>query len=62
MDEFDLSVITAYSLAGVSGDESRIRKLIQAGFNRILFLIEPGAPDAQWPVLERYAGLIRTFR
>ena len=62
MDEFDLSVITAYSLAGVSGDESRIRKLSATGFNRILFLIEPGAPDAQWPVLEGYAGLIRTFR
>src|SRR6266852_7749512 len=62
MDEFDLGVITAYALAGGSGDESRIRKLIQAGFNRVLVLIEPGVPDAQWPVLERYAGLIRTLR
>jgi probable F420-dependent oxidoreductase len=62
MDEFDLSVITAYSLAGVSGDESRIRQLIATGFKRILFLIEPGTPDVQWPVLERYAGLIRAFK
>ncbi|MBI3302553.1 MAG: LLM class flavin-dependent oxidoreductase, partial [Deltaproteobacteria bacterium] len=62
MDEFDLSVITGYELAGVSGTENRIRELMQLGFNRILFLIEPGAPNSQWPVLERYAGLIRQFR
>jgi alkanesulfonate monooxygenase SsuD/methylene tetrahydromethanopterin reductase-like flavin-dependent oxidoreductase (luciferase family) len=62
MDEFDLSVLTAYSLAGVSGNDSRIRELMQIGFNRILFLVEPGAPDTQWPVLERYAGLIRQFQ
>jgi len=47
---------------GVSGDESRIKKLIATGFKRILFLIEPGTPDVQWPVLERYAGLIRSFK
>jgi probable F420-dependent oxidoreductase len=62
MKELDLSVITAYALAGVSGTEQRIRELIQLGFNRILFIFEPGAPDAQWPVLERYAALIRNFR
>jgi hypothetical protein len=62
MKEFDLSVITAYSLAGVSGSEQRIRELIKLGFNRVLFLLDPGAPDAQWPVLEKYAGLIRQFR
>jgi probable F420-dependent oxidoreductase len=62
MNEFDLSVITGYALAGVSGTEQRIRELIELGFNRILFIFEPGAPDAQWPVLERYATLIRNFR
>jgi probable F420-dependent oxidoreductase len=62
LHEFDLSVITAYSLAGVSATESRIQQLIATGFNRVLFLIEPGTPDAQWPVLERYAGLIRAFK
>lgn len=62
MDKFDLSVITGYELAGISGSETRIRELMRLGFNRILFLIEPGVPDAQWPVLERYAGLIRQFR
>jgi probable F420-dependent oxidoreductase len=62
MKEFDLSVITGYELAGVKGTETRIRELMELGFNRILFLIEPGAPERQWPALERYANLIRTFR
>ncbi len=62
MEEFDLSVITGYALAGVSGSDSRIRELSQLGFNRILFLIEPGTPDVQWPALERCAGLISKFR
>ena len=61
MNEFDLSVITGYELTGISGSESRIRELIGMGFHRVMFLIEPGAPDAQWPVLERYAELIRKF-
>ncbi len=62
MKEFDLSVITGYELAGAKGTETRIRELMELGFNRILFLIEPGAPEKQWPVLERYSNLIRTFR
>lgn len=62
LKEFDLSVITGYELAGVSGAESRIRELIQTGFNRVLFLLEPAAPDAQWGVLDRYAKLIRSFQ
>jgi hypothetical protein len=57
-----LSVITGYELAGASGTEKRIRELMEMGFNRVLFLIEPGTPDTQWPVVERYAGLIRQFR
>ena len=62
MTEFDLSVITADGLAGASGIESRIQELLRLGFQRILFLIEPGAPAAQWPVLERYAALSRQLR
>ena len=62
MDEFDLSVITADGVFGRSGPENRVRELTQMGFNRVLFLIEPAEPDAQWPVLERYAGLIRQFQ
>lgn len=62
MDEFDLSVITAYSRAGVSGAEDRVRDLIKIGFNRVLFLVEPGEPHVQWPALERHASLIRQFQ
>ena len=32
------------------------------GANRILFLITPDEPDAQWPVLERYAKLIASIQ
>jgi len=62
MTELDLTVITGYALAGATGSERRIRELMELGFNRILFLLEAGAPEAQWPVLEQYAGLIRQFR
>ena len=62
MDEFNLSVITADRVFGQSEPENRVRGLIQTGFNRVLFLIEPAEPDVQWPVLERYAGLIRQFQ
>ena len=60
--EFDLSVIIAYSPAGGSGTEKRIRELIQLGFNRVLFVLEPGPPDAQWPVLEQFASLVKKFQ
>jgi len=62
MKEFDPSIITAYGLAGSKGIEARIRELMELGFNRILFLIDATVPEKQWPVLERYAGLIRSFR
>jgi hypothetical protein len=62
MKEFDLSIITAYGLAGSKGIEARIRELIGLGFNRILFLIDATVPEKQWPALDRYANLIRTFR
>jgi hypothetical protein len=43
------------------GIEARIGELIKFGFNRILFLISPTAPDKQRPVLDRYASLTRKF-
>lgn len=61
MDEFDLSVITSDGVFGESKAENRIQELITTGFNRVLFLVEPAEPDKQWPVLERYAKLIRQF-
>jgi hypothetical protein len=62
MKEFDLSIITAYGLAGKKGLEVRIRELMELGFNRILFLIDATVPEKQWPILERYENLIRAFR
>jgi hypothetical protein len=43
------------------GLETRIRELLKLGFNRVLFLAPVAQPDKQWPVLERYAALIRNF-
>jgi len=62
MKEFDLSIITAYGLAGKKGLEARIPELMELGFNRILFLIDATVPEKQWPILERYENLIRAFR
>ena len=62
MDQFDLSVITGKAFAGENSVESRIQELLSIGANRVLFLIEPDQPDAQWPVLERHAQLIATFK
>ena len=62
MDQFDLSVITGEAFAGESSVESRIQELLSVGANRILFLIEPDQPDAQWPVLERHAKLIASIQ
>jgi probable F420-dependent oxidoreductase len=59
-DRFDLSVLTAEEMAP-RGIETRIGELMKLGFNRILFMISPGSPDKQRPVLDRYAALIRKF-
>ncbi len=65
MDEFDLSVITwvltAYEQAAPDAIK-RIHELIDLGFKRIVFLIEPGTPDEQWRTLEQGAELIGKFR
>ena len=65
MDEFDLSVITwvltAYEQAAPDAIK-RIHELLDLGFKRIVFLIEPGQPDGQWHILEQGAKLVREFR
>lgn len=58
--QFDLSVLTGEEMAP-RGIETRIGELVKLGFNRILFMISPGSPDKQRPVLDRYAALIRKF-
>ena len=60
MNKLDLSVLTAEEMAP-KGIEARIGELIKFGFNRVLFLVAPGMPDKQRPVLDRYASLIRKF-
>src|SRR5216683_3446053 len=60
-DTFDLSACTGFELAPASGLEARIPQLLKIGFNRIVFLTPVGTPDKQWPVLERYATLMRKF-
>lgn len=65
MGEFDLSVITwvltAYEQAAPDALK-RIHELLDLGFKRIVFLIEPGQPDDQWRILEQGAKLVREFR
>jgi probable F420-dependent oxidoreductase len=60
MNKLDLTVLTAEEMAP-KGIEARIGELIKFGFNRVLFLISPAAPDKQRPVLDRYASLTRKF-
>jgi probable F420-dependent oxidoreductase len=57
--DFSVQVVEAFAPAG--GLEARIPVLLKMGFNRIVFLVTQIRPDAQWPVLERYATLIRKF-
>ncbi|HLW70811.1 MAG TPA: LLM class F420-dependent oxidoreductase [Candidatus Binataceae bacterium] len=60
-EAFDLSVLTGFEMAPAGGLEGRIQELLKLGFNRVGFLIPVAKPDKQWPVLERYASLIRKF-
>jgi hypothetical protein len=45
----------------LGGLETRIPQLLKLGFSRIAFPTPVGTPDKQWPVLERYAALMRKF-
>ncbi len=58
---FDFTAATGFELAPSGGLETRIPQLLKLGFNRIVFLTPVGTPDRQWPVLERYAALMRKF-
>jgi probable F420-dependent oxidoreductase len=57
----DFTVLTAYEMVRSGGLEARITELLKIGFNRILFMAPVAQPDEQWPILERYAALIRKF-
>ncbi|HVC44613.1 MAG TPA: LLM class F420-dependent oxidoreductase [Candidatus Binataceae bacterium] len=60
-EHFDLSVMTAEEMNPPGGLEGRIREYLKMGFNRVMFMIPALRPDKQWPILERYAALIRKF-
>jgi probable F420-dependent oxidoreductase len=60
-ERLEFSVLTAYEMAPADRLEARISDLLKVGFNRVLFLIVPPPGTDQWPVLERYAALIRKF-
>lgn len=59
--QFDFTACTGFELASASAIEARIPELVKIGFNRIVFLTPVGTPDKQWPILERYAALMRKF-
>jgi probable F420-dependent oxidoreductase len=61
-DALDLTAITGYELAGITLSEKRVKTLMEQGFNRVTFLLQPDEPAVQWPVLEKCAALIRAFR
>jgi probable F420-dependent oxidoreductase len=58
MSDLDLTVITAYTLAGVEGSVARIAELVSMGFNRVLLLLAPGEPKQQWEELEHHRKLL----
>jgi hypothetical protein len=60
-DTLDFTVLTAYEMVRSGNMEARIQELFKLGFNRVLFLAPVAQPEKQWPVLERYAALIRKF-
>ena len=58
IDTFDLGVLVAYS----KGTENRIRELSELGFKRMVLSLGPGMPEKQWPVLEKFANLVKKFQ
>ncbi|HXD90963.1 MAG TPA: LLM class F420-dependent oxidoreductase [Candidatus Binataceae bacterium] len=59
--KFDFTACTGFELASASAIETRIPQLEKIGFGRVVFLVPVGTPDKQWPILERYATLMRKF-
>jgi alkanesulfonate monooxygenase SsuD/methylene tetrahydromethanopterin reductase-like flavin-dependent oxidoreductase (luciferase family) len=61
-DAFEFSVLTGEEFRPAGGLEARVPALLKLGFHRLVLMVPTLAPDKQWPVLERYAKLIKTFR
>jgi hypothetical protein len=58
-DSFDFTVATGEEFRPSGGLETRIQELLKLGFNRVVLTVPTAIPEKQWPVLERYAALIR---
>ncbi len=57
----EMSVIAGYEAAAPARGVARIGELIEMGFTRIAFLLEPGTPDLQWPALEGHCKMMQQF-
>jgi probable F420-dependent oxidoreductase len=62
LEDFDLSVLTGFDGFEAVGTEKRVRELNQLGFQRIILVLEPAAPDAQLPLLDQFARLVKRFQ
>ena len=60
--EMDLTILSDIAMVCDDGLPARMRELFKMGFNRVLFRLPAGNPDAQWPLLERYGEIIRSYR
>jgi probable F420-dependent oxidoreductase len=59
ISELDLTLTTGNP---IEPDAALVEKYIDMGFNRLLFFLVPTTASEQWPLLEKYAGLLREFR
>ena len=62
LEDFDLNVLTGFNGFEAMRMEKRVRELNQLGFQRIILVLEPAAPDAQWPLLDQFARLVKQFQ
>jgi probable F420-dependent oxidoreductase len=60
-DRIDFTVQVSEGFSAAGSLEQRIPELLKLGFNRVVLLAFQTRPDDQWPVLERYAAMIRKF-
>jgi hypothetical protein len=61
-DRLQFSVLTGEEFRPAGGLETRIGTLLKLPINRVVLMVPTATPDKQWPALERYGKLIRTFR
>ncbi len=60
--EIEMSIIAGYEAASPASGVDRIGELVEMGFSRIGFLLEPASPDEQWRALETQQSIMSNFR